>query len=59
MTPMNPAAQHDLSPLALFLQADPIVKGVMLLLALASVACWGIIIEKIAATLGFLPGAPA
>ncbi|MFC7735388.1 MotA/TolQ/ExbB proton channel family protein [Roseomonas sp. GCM10028921] len=47
---MNPAAQHDLSPLALFMQADPIVKGVMILLALASVACWGISIEKIAAT---------
>ncbi|RAI60733.1 MotA/TolQ/ExbB proton channel family protein [Roseicella frigidaeris] len=38
---------HDLSPLALFLQADPVVKGVMLLLALASLACWTIIIEKL------------
>ncbi|MBI0536250.1 flagellar motor protein MotA [Roseomonas sp. KE2513] len=48
---MNPAsAGHDLSPLALFLQADPVVKGVMLLLLLASIACWGIIIEKMAAT---------
>ena len=46
----TPAAGHDLSPLALFMQADTVVKGVMLLLALASVACWGIIIEKIAAT---------
>jgi biopolymer transport protein TolQ len=44
------AAAHDLSPLGLFMQADPIVKGVMLLLVLASIACWGIIIEKIIAT---------
>jgi biopolymer transport protein ExbB/TolQ len=43
------AVAHDLSPLALFLQADPIVKGVMLLLLVASIACWGIIIEKIIA----------
>ena len=48
---MNPSAPgHDLSPLALFLQADTVVKAVMLLLALASIACWGIIIEKMAAT---------
>ncbi|MEN0077071.1 MAG: MotA/TolQ/ExbB proton channel family protein [Paracraurococcus sp.] len=40
---------HDLSPLALFLQADPVVKGVMVLLALASIACWTIIIEKLIA----------
>ena len=46
---MNPAAQHDLSPLGLFMQADPIVKGVMLLLVVASTACWAIIIEKILA----------
>jgi biopolymer transport protein ExbB/TolQ len=44
------AVGHDLSPLALFLQADPIVKGVMLLLLIASIACWGIIIEKMVAT---------
>src|SRR3712207_7518095 len=31
---------HDLSPWGLFLQADPVVKAVMLLLVLASVACW-------------------
>ncbi|MBP0495670.1 MotA/TolQ/ExbB proton channel family protein [Pararoseomonas indoligenes] len=43
------AVGHDLSPLALFLQADPIVKGVMILLLVASIACWGIIIEKIVA----------
>ena len=46
---MNPpTGGHDLSPLALFLQADVVVKGVMVLLVLASIACWGIIIEKIA-----------
>jgi biopolymer transport protein ExbB/TolQ len=37
---------HDLSPWGLFLMADPIVKGVMLLLVLASIACWAIIFEK-------------
>jgi len=41
------AAAHDYSMLGLFLQADPIVKGVMILLILASVVCWGIIIEKV------------
>jgi biopolymer transport protein ExbB/TolQ len=43
---MEPIAQHDLSPWGLFLMADPIVKGVMLLLVLASIACWTIIFEK-------------
>lgn len=38
---------HDLSFLALFLQADPIVKGVMILLVLASLGCWTIIFDKI------------
>jgi biopolymer transport protein ExbB/TolQ len=37
---------HDLSPWGLFLQADPVVKGVMLLLVLASIACWTVIVEK-------------
>jgi TolQ protein len=41
------ALAHDMSFMGLFLQADPIVKGVMLLLALASVACWTVVIEKI------------
>jgi biopolymer transport protein ExbB/TolQ len=45
---MNPAP-HDLSPLALFLMADPVVKAVMLMLALASIACWTVIIEKLGA----------
>lgn len=38
---------HDFSLYAMFMAADPIVKGVMVLLALASVVCWAIILEKI------------
>jgi tonB-system energizer ExbB len=41
------APLHDLSPWGLFLQADPVVKGVMLLLVLASLACWTVIFEKL------------
>ncbi|GJD51918.1 Biopolymer transport protein ExbB [Methylobacterium crusticola] len=41
------AAGHDFSFVGLFLQADPIVKGVMILLILASVACWTVIVEKL------------
>ncbi|MEZ0169150.1 MotA/TolQ/ExbB proton channel family protein [Microvirga sp. TS319] len=41
------APSHDLSFLSLFLQADPIVKGVMILLALASLGCWTIILDKL------------
>lgn len=41
-----PMGAHDLSMVALFLQADPIVKGVMILLALASIACWAVIFDK-------------
>jgi biopolymer transport protein TolQ len=40
-------AAHDLSLLGLFLQADPIVKAVMLFLLLVSVICWGIIFDKV------------
>ncbi len=40
-------AGHDFSFLGLFLQADPIVKGVMILLILASLVSWTIIIEKL------------
>jgi TolQ protein len=40
-------AAPDLSPLSLFLQADPVVQGVMILLVLASVACWAILIDKL------------
>jgi biopolymer transport protein TolQ len=45
MDPMTPAA-HDLSFLGLFLQADPIVKGVMIALVLMSLACWTIALDK-------------
>ena len=41
------AGAHDYSMLGLFMQADAIVKGVMILLIAASVVCWGIIIDKI------------
>src|SRR3546814_9691044 len=41
------AVPHDLSPWGLFLQADPVVKIVMLLLILASIWCWAIIIDKL------------
>jgi TolQ protein len=41
------APTHDLSFLGLFLQADPIVKGVMILLVLASLGCWTIILDKL------------
>jgi biopolymer transport protein ExbB/TolQ len=40
-------AAHDLSMLGLFLQADPIVKGVIVLLVGASVVCWAIIVDKV------------
>ncbi|MCD8497146.1 MAG: protein TolQ [Alphaproteobacteria bacterium] len=39
-------AQHDLSMWGLFLQADPIVKTVMILLMSASVWSWAIIFHK-------------
>ena len=39
-----PLAQHSLW--ALFLQADPVVKGVMMLLVGASIVCWAIILDK-------------
>jgi hypothetical protein len=41
------AAQRDYTVWGLIMQADPVVKGVMLLLVLASVACWAIIFEKL------------
>ncbi len=44
MDPVAPA--HDMSALGLFLQADIIVKIVMLMLVAASVWCWAIIIDK-------------
>jgi biopolymer transport protein ExbB/TolQ len=39
-------ATPDFSVYGLVIHADPVVKGVLVLLALASVACWAIIIEK-------------
>lgn len=45
---MNPShiAAH-LSPLELFQQADIIVKSILVILALASLASWGVIIDKL------------
>ena len=40
---LNPA---DFSMMSLFLRADLIVKGVILLLLVASIGCWAIIFEK-------------
>ena len=42
----NLASQGDLSLLSLFIQADWVVKGVIILLIAASVWVWAIIIEK-------------
>jgi biopolymer transport protein ExbB/TolQ len=41
------AAVQDFSIYGMVMQADPIVKAVMALLAFLSVACWAIILEKI------------
>ena len=46
-------AAHDMSMIGLFMQADIIVKAVMIMLIIASVWCWAIILEK-RATLGKL-----
>lgn len=40
------AAAHDMSVIGLFMQADIIVKLVMLILIVSSVWCWAIIFEK-------------
>lgn len=42
-------AAHELSMFALFMQADWVVKSVMIGLLLASVACWAVIFSKLAA----------
>lgn len=47
MNDIVPAAAHGLSFVGLFLQADPIVKGVMILLVLASLGCWTVVVEKL------------
>ncbi len=45
---MNPSdISAHLSPLQLFLQADSIVKAIMLVLVVASVASWGVALEKL------------
>ena len=41
------ATAHDMSFIGLFLQADPIVKSVMILLVVASLACWTVVFEKL------------
>jgi biopolymer transport protein ExbB/TolQ len=38
---------HELSFMALALNADPIVQGVMAILVLSSVACWAIVVDKL------------
>lgn len=47
MNEIASSGAHDMSFLGLFLQADPIVKGVMILLVLASLGCWTIIVDKL------------
>ena len=47
MIALAAAAQHDYSFYGMLMQADPVVKGVMLGLAIASIACWAIIFEKL------------
>jgi biopolymer transport protein ExbB len=46
-TAQNPVLPHDLSPMGMFMAADIVVKGVMVALALASVATWAILIVKV------------
>ncbi len=41
------APGHEFTVWGLVMMADPVVKGVMILLVLASVACWAITFEKI------------
>jgi biopolymer transport protein ExbB/TolQ len=41
------AAAHDYSLYGMLSTADPVVKAVMLGLAIASVGCWAIILQKI------------
>ncbi|MCA1492792.1 tonB-system energizer ExbB [Sinorhizobium alkalisoli] len=45
-TAQAPVLPHDLSPIGMFLAADVVVKGVMIALALASVASWTIFLAK-------------
>jgi biopolymer transport protein ExbB/TolQ len=43
---MPPDAVHDFSMQALFWQADPVVRGIMLLLLGASVLSWAVILDR-------------
>jgi biopolymer transport protein ExbB/TolQ len=45
-------AAHDLSLTSLILNADPVVQGVIVVLALASIVCWGLIFEKVVRLMG-------
>lgn len=40
------SASEQITVVTLFLQADPVVKGVMLILAVASVWCWAVAVDK-------------
>ncbi len=51
--PVLVAPSAHLNIAELIQNADPIVQGVMLLLALASVICWAIVVEKAIRLLGF------
>jgi biopolymer transport protein ExbB len=44
--PRKPDTAHDLSPMGMFLNADPVVKAVMVILAAASVVTWTILLVK-------------
>ncbi len=46
MDPITLTSAADMSPLALFLEADIVVKAVMLLLLAASIWSWAIILER-------------
>jgi biopolymer transport protein ExbB/TolQ len=50
IAPLDPAPLaaplHEFSAVNLFLGADPIVQGVVILLALASIGCWAVIFDK-------------
>ena len=40
-------AASDFSVYGLVMHADPVVKGVLVILVLASIACWAVILEKV------------
>ena len=48
-TVVETAVVHDMSAWGLFMQADWVVKGVMIGLLVASIACWSVIFSKLAA----------